>query len=270
MNMEFDMKGYISDLREQISELNSSLASMPEGRLVTCRDGDYYSWRVHKKGCAPVYLPKSQKETAMALALKELYSCRLHDLNIRLEAACRFNRYDERSVCKTDELAAKASPEFKRLLGDALSCGSAEAARWEAAEYERSAYYPENLIHDTLRGREKVRSKIEANAADALFTLKIPFRYEMMTMIGDRKIAVDLTALDVRIMREIPIEIFGMMDDLKYRNDQKWKLHQYIDAGYIPGVNMITIYEFSSSPLSLSSLLEIFTDFFIKTPPRCF
>ena len=81
------------------------------------------------------------------------------------------------------------------------------------------------------------------------------------------QIAVDFTALDVRTFREIPIELFGMMHNTEYVQNCQKKLANYITNGFIPGINMITLYESSSMQLGPQQIRKTFEDFFINNPP---
>ena len=265
MLINSSVQAHLKACEEQITKLENRISSMPEGRLIICNNGKYTGWRVSIPGKGAAYLPKSQRSMAQALALKELYMCQLHDLKAEAESCRRYSRYKNRSYDKTGTLLAKADPEFLELLGERLSTDDKRIMEWQNEPYNRSAIYPEKLVHKTLKG-DLVRSKIEANAADALYTMGIPYKYEKLTKIDSKLISVDFTALDIRTFQEIPIEIFGMMEDQDYVAEYKRKMQRYINAGYIPGINFITIYEWSSSPLTFSSFISIFEDFFVNTP----
>lgn len=252
----------------QIAELEEKIASLPEGKLHIIRNGKYYTWKVLMPGKKRVYLPKSEEEKAKLLAQKNIYLARLHDLKCEAKACARFLSCEEKAVCEQEKLFEKASPELIRLAGDLFDFEDDKTSRWLKEPYERYTAYPERLIIPTLKEGERVRSKLEASAAGYLYTLKIPYKYEKITQIGGIKIAVDFTALDVRCGREIPIELFGMMDDPDYRKNYVKKMHTYINAGYIPGVNFLTFYESAAAPLNPAFMRKTLEDFFYKNPPQ--
>ena len=251
-----------------IAELEKKIAALPPGKLHISKNGKYFTWHVLMPDGRRVYLPKSEEATAKKLALKNIFLAQLHDLKNEAEACARYLRRSKSSVRSLEKLFSDAGPELVRLTADSFRTKNARIAAWETAGYEKYGGYPEQIIIPTLKEGEKVRSKLEANAAGFLYTLGIPYRYEKVTVIGNTKIAVDFTALDVRNFREIPIELFGMMDNPEYRKTHNRKLMTYLNAGYIPGVNFITFYETPADPLNPMQMCQTFEDFFFNNPPR--
>ena len=66
----------------------------------------------------------------------------------------------------------------------------------------------------------------------------------------------------MRTFQEIPIELFGMMDDSEYVKNYRKKMNTYINNGYIPGINMLTFYESQKAPLNQITLNKKLEDFF--------
>lgn len=267
MFLEASIASYCKYCKQRKQQLESTIASMPEGSLRIAKCRKYFTWRVWNSDGGNRYLPKSQEEFAIALARKSVYEAELHDLKADIEACERYLRYKSSSKSATDQLFQEASPEFRRLLGKTFQTKEEKVIYWENQPYEKSAKYPDELVVPTLKSGEMVRSKLEAGAADCLFTLGIPYKYEKLTPIGAWKIAVDFTALDVRTFREIPIELFGMMDNTEYVQNCQKKLANYITNGFIPGINMITLYESPSMQLGPQQIRKTFEDFFINNPP---
>ena len=115
--------------------------------------------------------------------------------------------------------------------------------------------------------RKTIVKEDEALFAVDLTTLRISYQYEKILIVNGIEIAADFTTLDIRTFQEIPIELFGMMDDPEYRQMYKRKMKTYFDAGYIPGVNMLTFYETSAAPLNHVQVQEDLENFFFKRPP---
>lgn len=262
-SMESNVKKY----KKQAEALKEKISAMPEGVLHISRSGNYYTWRVSYPDGRRIYLPKKEIELAKALALKRFYLAKLHDLEGELEACSRYVRYKDTSVSALEKLYTGESEEFINLLGSSLRPLDERAAAWESAVYEKYDKFPEKLNVPTLKKGEKVRSKIEASFAGSLYTHKIPYRYEQMLALGGRKFAVDFIALDTRTFQEIPVEIFGMMDDPEYRQHHNKKMTVYINSGYIPGVNFLTFYDSPASPLGLGAIDKALEDFFFNDPP---
>ena len=260
----------LKECEARIAELEKLIAALPPGVLHICRNGNYFSWRVLMPGGKDTYLPRSEEDTARLLSQKRVYLAELHDLKNEAESLRRYLRCSASSVNAQEKLYTSSNSEFRRLCADAFKSPAKDAAEWENADYQKSAAYPEQINVPTVKEGEKVRSKLEATVAGILCTLKIPYKYEKITLIGSVKIAVDFTALDVRTFREIPIELFGMMDDPDYVKTHNRKMIAYINAGYIPGVNFLTFYESSADPLNPMFIRKTLEDFFFKNPPRQF
>ena len=203
----------------------------------------------------------------MQRALSKLYTAQLSDLNAEREACLRYSRCMDRRGSAVSRLIEQEGPEFKRLLRKAVISKEERIRQWENQSYEKSMVRQEDLIHPTMKEDLFVRSKIEAMVSGDMTILKIPHLYEKILHIDQWEIAADFTALDVRTFREIPVEVFGMMDVPEYRRNYEKKMHTYIDGGYIPGINMLVFYEFSDAPLSQASVLDELERFFYRNPP---
>ena len=261
------MQSQLETCEKQIAGLEKKMAGLPEGVLHITRNGKYYNWFVSYADGRRCYLPKSEEDLAAALALKRYCTAKLHDLQNEAEACRRYLRYDDRSRNEAADLICNPSPEFRRLLCRTLRTTDERIADWENAPYKKLEKYPEQRIHETLKEGELVRSKIEAAVAGLLYTLKIPYRYECMMQIDTMEIGVDFITLDVRSFQEIPLEIYGMMDNPEYRRSYQRKMNAYTNAGYIPGINMLMFFESSSAPLKLTEAEAILRRFFFENPP---
>ena len=261
------IKNYLKFCERKINECEKIIASAPPGRLHISRGGKYYTWKILTKEDGRKYLPKNEEELARKLAVKRYYEEQLIDFRQDAEICRRFLKDEAASPRAVQHLFENAAPEYRRLLGESFLSENEKIKLWEAESYEKFQNYPDQLIYTTLKKGERVRSKLEASAASCLCTLGIPYKYEKMTRVGDHRFAVDFTALDVRTYREIPIEMFGMMDSPEYVKSYKAKMHAYINAGYIPGVNFLTFYESPSMPLNTANMKKVLEEFFFNSPP---
>ena len=267
MYLDGSMLSHLEKCEQNIAKLEKFLESMPEGEIQSYANGKYRTWRITYPDGKRQYLSKSELQLAKTLAFKKVYTAQLHDLKAEAEASRRYLRCKSRSAGAVDRLMQKMTPDVKALIGESLKTTDKKVADWENEPYERYDKYQENLVHQTLKDKLKVRSKIEADTANSLCILKIPFKYEKMTRVGNQKFAPDFTALDIRTFQEIIIEVFGMMDDPEYRQTYRKKMTAYINNGYLPGVNLLVFYETSATPLSSQYTMQTLEDFFINKPP---
>ena len=267
MYLNESMETYLKRCELRIKKLKELLAGLPEGEIQSFSNGRYRTWRVITPDGKRNYLSKKNTELARQLVLRKIYIDELHDLKTEAEACRRYLNYKRRYKDRADLRLKRMSSDLRDLAGESFKTRDERIAAWENETYEKYNKFQENLIHQTLQSKVKVRSKLEAAVANSLYTLKIPFKYEKMTSVGSVKIAVDFTALDVRTFQEILIEVFGMMDDSDYRQVHNRKLHTYIDNGYIPGVNLLTFYESAAAPLNPACIRQTLEDFFFNNPP---
>lgn len=120
---------------------------------------------------------------------------------------------------------------------------------WSRAEYEQSDYKPEKKIHITSEG-VRVRSKSELIIAELLYIQNVPFRYEEMLTIANRKFAPDFT-----ILREDGALVYwehcGMPNNPAYMASHKDKLSKYEAAGIVPWKNLIITYDEPDGTLNI-------------------
>lgn len=124
-----------------------------------------------------------------------------------------------------------------------------QLVEWSRAEYEQSDYKPEKKIHITSEG-VRVRSKSELIIAELLYIQDIPFRYEEMLTIANRKFAPDFT-----ILREDGALVYwehcGMPNNPAYMASHKDKLSKYEAAGIVPWKNLIITYDEPDGTLNI-------------------
>lgn len=252
---------------EQIEKYEKTIKSLPEGELHISKCGNYYTWRVHYPDGRRIYLPKSEEETAKKLAIKKLYTTRLNDLKAEAYACIRYLNFKSKNKSAVDKLFSRSGNEIRRLLGDSYKSFNDKISEWESEPYEKYDRFSENLVIDTLKPGEKVRSKNEAIVAGQLYQLGIPYKYEKVLILGNKKYAPDFTVLDIRTFKEIPLEVFGLMGDAEYKKGFVRKMNDYINNGYIPDVNMLMFFDTPGAPISEYNVNKKLENFFINYPP---
>lgn len=160
-----------------------------------------------------------------------------------------------------EQLAAKKylSSLYEELMQEYL----AELYNWMHAPYDSNNNFPEQQIHKTLSGN-MVRSKSEALIDMALFTNKIPFRYECVLHLGEAVIYPDFTIRHPKTGVIFYWEHFGLMDDPIYCKNACTKLHLYATHNIIPTHQLITTYETKAKPLTSDVIEHIIRNYFIE------
>ncbi|MCR5671145.1 MAG: hypothetical protein K6G10_09080 [Butyrivibrio sp.] len=245
-------KEYLIDkmnkLNREIPALKKKLASLPEGYLMYNRNGNSFKWYKleHKNGKRTrAYIPKRDIEKARQLAQKTYLHRTLLDRQNELTSIEKYlkTRKDHHA---TDML--ETSSPYSNLLLD--------SGNWENEAYEKSSSHPEALIHKAPKG-ELVRSKSEAMIARELYERGIQYRYEWVRDYKGVEIASDFTILHPITRKLLVWEHFGMCDDKKYQPSITYKLPIYLDAGYIPGKNLILTFETLKEPLQYEDVVKI-------------
>ena len=142
-----------------------------------------------------------------------------------------------------------------RILPDAIK-------KWQEAPYQQLDEYTERKNIKSISGLY-VRSKTEAVIAGELYRHDIPFRYECALPVNTAVYYPDFLLLDPETGSLIPWEHFGMMDNPAYCTRALTKIRNYIEAGYIPGQNLILTFETSERPLDFSLVTSIIEHYFI-------
>ena len=121
---------------------------------------------------------------------------------------------------------------------------------WEYAEYEKSTYKLDCLTQPTNKG-ENVRSKSEAFIANTLLEYTVPYRYEQVLHIGQKKYAPDFTVRSRKTGKIFYWEHFGRVNDEEYMEKHWRKLKLYASVGLKLWDNLITTYDNANGSLDL-------------------
>lgn len=246
-------------LEEQIHLLQSQLRTFPEGKLICCRNGNYYKW-YRGDGKNHIYIPKKNRQLAEQLSAKKYLSLRMKEL-LHEKTAIDFYLRHHASGPKLSERMLTDMPEYQELLSPFFIPASQEHIRWMKSPYERNTKYSEQLAHKTSSGNW-VRSKSEALIDMVLYTNKIPFRYECALQLGEHTFYPDFTIRHPSADRLYYWEHFGRMDDSFYAKNAYSKLQIYTTYGIIPSIHLITTYETKEHPLNSDTIEKIVKEYF--------
>ena len=166
-------------LEEQIKLLESQIKELPEGKLICAHNENRWKWYC-SDGHKSVYIPKKEQQFAEKLATKKYLSLLCEDLRQEKVAIDYYLRHHRQS--KAEEFLIKES-EYQKLLSSNFQSQSRELSDWINSQYQICEKYPEKRIFKTASGN-MVRSKSEVLIDMALYTNKIPFRYECELSLG--------------------------------------------------------------------------------------
>lgn len=211
-------------------------------------------------GSSPITIPKSDRELAQKLALKKYYAYQMKELMHELSIIeyC-ISSYDK---LKVHSSALLENACYKELISSYFESYPSKLNRWITADYEQNKAHPEHLIHNCLSGH-LLRSKSEVIIANALYTNKIPFRYECALCLDNIIFFPDFTICHPRTMSIFYWEHFGMMDNQSYADNAYNKLKIFSSQGIIPSVNLITTFETKTNPINSEKVNQIIHDYFL-------
>ena len=238
-------------LEKRIAELEKRREKYPHITICAHNDGSFTRWSVYDdhNSNKRKYLPKNRKPLARLLARKKLESIMLKDMQNELNC---INLYiDRRKEIDWTWLLAKDSAYRELLIND----------EWENQPYEQKDDHPENLIHQGPKG-ELMRSKAESIIAFLLYERGIPYHYEEVHHFGKIKIGSDFTIKHPTTGQTYIWEHFGMAEKESYQQDIAFKIPNYIKAGFIPGINLITTYETNTIKMDIAKIKKLVEEYF--------
>lgn len=84
--------------------------------------------------------------------------------------------------------------------------------------------------------------------ADILYSMDIPYQYEMPLTVGSSIYHPDFTILDRHSGKYVLIEALGLMDQEEYFNNAVKKIHAYEAKGFALGKNLFLAFDTPDSP----------------------
>ena len=233
----------ISRLTRQIEQSSRRANPRVKTARIHCRMVAGHETYTLEEGAGERYVSKDDLGFAKSVAN--------FDYNDRL---CHILHDDERILNALKALLLKYNPKRKFALYNAMgparkvlvnpSCITTRqrAEEWAQAEYARSAFRPEDLIHHTDKG-DMVRSKNEQYVANYFFKRHVPYRYECrMELKGGRIIRhADFTVMNPFSGEIFIIEVAGKLDDKNYSDNFCTRINEYAQNGLHIGINLFVI-----------------------------
>lgn len=254
------MNTQLNKLHDEILHLQKKLKNYPKGNLFCVKNGKYVKW-FQSNHSDPIYIPKSQRSLAVALAEKKYYTYQLESLLLQEKIMLKYEQLHQKNNQKIEQLLSEDSP-YLDLLKEHVFGMPNELRDWMNADYQQNVAYPQHLLHKTLAGH-MVRSKSEALISNSLFTRKIPYRYECILEIDNIQFFPDFTILHPQTGKIIYWEHFGLIDDPAYCDKSFNKLKIYALHGIIPSVNLILTFETRQYPIDVESIDTVIDKYFL-------
>ena len=244
-----------------IKSINDILNTSPHEKIrVSISNGtpQYYA-RVDNKDKIGTYIKKKDREFARKLANKKYYEELLMELIKEEEILSGFiNTYKNVSEAAVFN---KLDENIKTLISPIIISDEEYAAKWLKEIYTGKPINDELQYFVTDRN-EKVRSKSELIIANTLNKNGIPYKYERPLKVNRYIFYPDFTVLNVKKRKEIYYEHLGMMGNEEYSTNSVWKINQYINAGLIPGKNVVFTQETAEYPLNQKVLQKVIDSYF--------
>ena len=234
-------------------DLEKKLEKAPEGKLAAFKRGKKWRWYMratdHNKA-AKQYIAATEEKLLTALAQKEAVRRQLLDTTQQLEAMKRYkatynrDKQNGKYLCESryEKLKAEA-PGIWELLQDEA------AQKWQNEPFTQLETYAEQKKFPSNQGL-LTRSKSESIIATVLEDMNIPFHYEERLMLKASAVYPDFTLRHPSSGRILYWEHFGMMDDINYKAETVRKISRYIDAGIIPGSDIVFSFETKDEPMN--------------------
>ena len=248
----------LSELEQQIKEMQRQIQTLPKGKLICAKNGRYNKW-YRRIGQKTVYLPKNNREIAQQLARKKYLENLLED-KCKEKTAIQFYLNHYPNSPKSENILK--NEEIRNLLEDYFIPSTEEAERWGKEKYEKNTLYPEYLVHQSSSGN-LVRSKSECMIDTMLFINKIPFRYECAIELGEAKVFPDFTIMHPKTGKIYYWEHFGLMDNPEYAHKAFLKQELYVSYGIVPTHQLIITYETKDRPLDSNEIEKIIKNYFL-------
>lgn len=246
-------------LEKQIEKLKFQLSQYPSGHLTCIQNGKYVK-NLYTQNGVRTHISKKNLDFIKTLAEKKYLSACLDDLIHEQDAISSFLKHYQNYTPKTQRLMK--NPAYQKTISESIKPFSIELSEWAKETYERNSNRPEYLRHSCISGHI-VRSKSEALIDQALFTHRIPFRYECALKLGELTLYPDFTIRHPETGNFFYWEHFGMMDSVSYSQNVFQKLQIYNSHGYIPTLNLITTYETQERPLTPETIETVIQQYFL-------
>lgn len=256
ISLELD---YEKRLIKRVEKRLKQLERLPNINLIGVnRNGSmyYYLSSFENNKETRTYLNKHQQELRKLLQEKYclsrmLVNCRENVLHLQ-KINEGLNPVDPYEIVKDASQAYQDQDNAAKIV-----YGCESESRWKRAKLAEKNQYP-NYRMDELRHTAgdgtKTRSKSEAMIIDLLNGKGIQYVYEFPMRFNGQLKSPDFIIWDKKGNREIIIEHLGLMNDLSYRSNQYDKIGVYIEAGYVPNVNLLLTFDDKDGNINIPSI----------------
>ena len=245
---------YLQNTKEhmqiELEECNNKLSILPKGHLDLqySKKGTRLYWIKNERvrgsvKRVPKRLTISDFSIAKGLRDRRFYTLKKHALETNLKwwnhLQNHFIPFDEESLlCKLKE-PYKSLPGFEHFLGTEHTAVQSE-----------NPSFPQHLIHSNSIG-ELFRSKSEMHISELLLSMNINYRYEMKLILSGETKYPDFTIKKPGSNERKYIEYFGMLENSDYAKNTLEKINWYLTNGFVPGKNILFLFENTSSGIDL-------------------
>ena len=247
-------------LEQQINLLQIQLNAFPPGKLCIVK-GKKYPRYYQSDGHSSDYIPAKQKQLVNDLAVKKYLILKSEFLT--KEHAILKSCINQHLNNPDHSQTLLQSPEHKKLLSTYLQDTLSSEEKWMNASFEKNTNYPEHLRFPSPSGNI-LRSKSEYMIDSALYTAKIPFRYECKLVLNEITFYPDFTLLHPRKKNIVYWEHFGLMDVMSYSDAALRKLQIYLSNDIIPNINLLSTFETKNQPLTYAQIEQVI-QFFLSS-----
>lgn len=254
------------ELEKLESALKARLAKAPPGKIHFFMNGKYVMYylrnsssertgtyiSVHDEPKIRTYLQKSYDEKLLKLVQSEL---------LRLKPLLSEEKDGRTQI---QDLYSSFPEKARKFLKPADFPDDTYIRLWLARPYQAKEISASPHSFTSLNG-DHVRSKSELNIANALFHLKVPYKYECpLTLSGGIVIYPDFTVLNVKNRKILYWEHRGMMDDREYAAQSVERVKEYEKNGMFPGDNLILTEETLRHPLGTEEISHVIRHYLLS------
>lgn len=255
----------------ELKQKKAELRKLSRGRLECHRRGNNWTWKIVTNGKKKYLSKRKHTQIAESLAYKrklqqdidylDNHICALTSF-IRMDSPARVNIPKDKRSKTNEEIDRLAKAYYDRthpeITAKRLSNQIAleeNIQKFKGKDIEKAEYPIKSMWG--LR----FRSKSEALIYERLRAHDLLVLYESDLEINGKMRSPDFIVYNRRTNQPIVWEHFGKMNSPGYLNTNKNKILQYLEAGYIPNINMIATFEIDDNSIDLQyieSLIEIF------------
>ena len=263
----------ITEQIEKLLQEDERALAAAKKRLARCADGSIHL--KHGKGSSSFYheiprgrgeprreifIPRKKKRLITSLCNKKYCERLIPALQNEIAVLETFLRnFDPQKKHNAFQSLPK---EFSGYVTPVIKTNEQIAADWAAEPFDKNPYPLSNDVYLTKNG-EYTRSRLENIAANLLYDLGIPYRYECALYFDDGSVAYpDFTILHPQTLEIYWFELFGMMDDPDYAAAAFQKISKYTQAGILPKLIMIFVHR--DAPFRVESLDAVLKDIFLE------